>query len=282
MAQPATKRDKDQRQPVSVCAYPSAKRRGENLVGSVPRILPARTRSRKRSLPLSWFYRRGRQRTATAAHRDLRDHVPPDRGAGVRPERPGRCSTCWRMCTSSSNCTISAARRSRWTTGGSAAVSTTPSRRGRRSRAATFLIVAKDPKRLAAIKEYRLAGITVLGPYEGVLSNNGERVSVENDGGNAEDTVRYSAQFPWPIGADSIGAGTEVDRHRPDAVPISRDDRLRASQLFPAGRRSGQLGRFAAREKRHAGPAETTSRANARCRRPSSPPPAQSTARATS
>ena len=70
-----------------------------------------------------------------------------------------------------------------------------------------FLIVAKDPKRLAAIKEYRLAGITVLGPYEGVLSNNGERVSVENDGGNAEDTVRYSAQFPWPIGADSIGAG---------------------------------------------------------------------------
>ena len=74
-------------------------------------------------------------------------------------------------------------------------------------RSGGFLIVAKDPKRLAAIKEYRLAGIAVLGPYEGVLSNNGERVSVENDGGNAEDTVRYSAQFPWPIGADSIGAG---------------------------------------------------------------------------
>ncbi|HJN90731.1 MAG TPA: lamin tail domain-containing protein [Verrucomicrobiota bacterium] len=70
-----------------------------------------------------------------------------------------------------------------------------------------FLIVAKDPKRLAAIKEYRLTGVTVLGPYEGVLSNNGERVSVENDGGNAEDSVRYSARFPWPIGADSIGAG---------------------------------------------------------------------------
>ena len=70
-----------------------------------------------------------------------------------------------------------------------------------------FLIVAKDPKRLAAIKEYRLTGVTVLGPYDGVLSNNGERVSVENDGGNAEDSVRYSARFPWPIGADSIGAG---------------------------------------------------------------------------
>ncbi len=70
-----------------------------------------------------------------------------------------------------------------------------------------FLIVAKDPKRLAAIKEYRLTGVTVLGPYEGVLSNNGERVNVENDGGNAEDSVRYSARFPWPIGADSIGAG---------------------------------------------------------------------------
>ena len=70
-----------------------------------------------------------------------------------------------------------------------------------------FLIVAKDPKRLASIKEYRLGSVTVLGPYEGVLSNNGERVSVENDGGNTEDSVRYSALFPWPIGADSIGAG---------------------------------------------------------------------------
>ena len=42
--------------------------------------------------------------------------------------------------------------------------------------------------------------MTVLGPYEGGLSNNGEQVSVENDGGNAEDSVRYSAQFPWPMG----------------------------------------------------------------------------------
>ena len=47
----------------------------------------------------------------------------------------------------------------------------------------------------------------MLGPYEGVLSNNGEQVSVENDWGNAEDSVRYSALFPWPMGADSIGAG---------------------------------------------------------------------------
>ncbi|MBT6661144.1 MAG: hypothetical protein HOB00_12755 [Verrucomicrobia bacterium] len=70
-----------------------------------------------------------------------------------------------------------------------------------------FLIVAKNPKRLASIKEYRLGSVTVLGPYEGVLSNNGERISVENDGGNTEDSVRYSSLFPWPIGADSIGAG---------------------------------------------------------------------------
>ena len=70
-----------------------------------------------------------------------------------------------------------------------------------------YLVVAKNPGRLAAIKEYGLDGVTVLGPYVGVLGNNGERVNVENDGGNAEDTVRYSAQFPWPIGPDSIGAG---------------------------------------------------------------------------
>ncbi|HBV30977.1 MAG TPA: hypothetical protein DEB49_00875, partial [Verrucomicrobiales bacterium] len=70
-----------------------------------------------------------------------------------------------------------------------------------------FLVVARDPKRLVGIKEYKLAGKKVLGPYEGVLSNNGERVRVENAAGNTEDSVRYSAQFPWPIGADSIGAG---------------------------------------------------------------------------
>jgi len=78
---------------------------------------------------------------------------------------------------------------------------------GTKVESGAYLVVAKDPKRLAAIKEYRLAGVTVLGPYEGTLSNNGERIRVENDGGNAEDSVRYSAQFPWPIGADSIGAG---------------------------------------------------------------------------
>ena len=70
-----------------------------------------------------------------------------------------------------------------------------------------FLVVARDPKRLASIKEYKLTEKKVLGPYEGVLSNNGERLRVENAAGNTEDSVRYSALFPWPIGADSIGAG---------------------------------------------------------------------------
>ena len=78
---------------------------------------------------------------------------------------------------------------------------------GTKVESGAYLVVAKDPKRLASIKEYRLGSVTVLGPYEGVLSNNGEQVSVENDGGNTEDSVRYSALFPWPIGADSIGAG---------------------------------------------------------------------------
>ena len=70
-----------------------------------------------------------------------------------------------------------------------------------------FMVVAKDPKRLAGIKEYKLAGKKILGPYEGVLSNNGERVRVENASGKTEESVRFSAQFPWPIAADSIGAG---------------------------------------------------------------------------
>ena len=70
-----------------------------------------------------------------------------------------------------------------------------------------FLVLAKDPNRLKSIKEYQLTGKKVLGPYEGILSNNGERIRVENSSGNTEDSVNYSSQFPWPIGADSIGAG---------------------------------------------------------------------------
>ena len=70
-----------------------------------------------------------------------------------------------------------------------------------------FLVLAKDPKRLASINEYNLNLKKILGPYEGTLSNNGERLRVENSSGDTEDSVNYSAQFPWPIGADSIGAG---------------------------------------------------------------------------
>ena len=70
-----------------------------------------------------------------------------------------------------------------------------------------FLVLAKDPKRLASIKEYNLNLKKILGPYEGTLSNNGERLRVENSSGDTEDSVNYSAKFPWPIGADSIGAG---------------------------------------------------------------------------
>ena len=70
-----------------------------------------------------------------------------------------------------------------------------------------FLVLAKNPNRLATIKEYDLIQTKIVGPYEGTLSNNGERLRVENSSGDTEDSVNYSAQFPWPIGADSIGAG---------------------------------------------------------------------------
>ena len=70
-----------------------------------------------------------------------------------------------------------------------------------------FLVLAKNPNRLATIKEYDLIQKKIVGPYEGTLSNNGERLRVENSSGDTEDSVNYSAQFPWPIGADSIGAG---------------------------------------------------------------------------
>ena len=160
---------------------------------------------KKPFLPLGWFYRVDPTRRRRRASSSPRSCITRSRSRSSTA-KASRCSISRRTSTSSSSCTTSVRTPSRWTTGGSAAGSTTRSREEPASRAAS-LWWSPATQRLAGIKEYKLAGKKVLGPYEGVLSNNGERVRVENAAGNTEDSVRYSAQFPWPIGADSIGAG---------------------------------------------------------------------------
>ncbi|HXJ76279.1 MAG TPA: lamin tail domain-containing protein, partial [Candidatus Dormibacteraeota bacterium] len=59
-----------------------------------------------------------------------------------------------------------------------------------------YLVIAKDPARLAAIPQYSLSLPSLQGPYDGQLSNNGETVQLKNSAGQIVEAVSYSEQFP--------------------------------------------------------------------------------------
>lgn len=66
-----------------------------------------------------------------------------------------------------------------------------------------YLVIAKNPARLMAV----YSGLTgVLGPYASTLSNNADSVRLRNPAGDAIDQVSYGSTFPWPTGADAMGA----------------------------------------------------------------------------
>ena len=72
-----------------------------------------------------------------------------------------------------------------------------------------FLVVAKDPAKLAAVAQYGLATNDIFGPYSGRLGNNGDTVRLQNNLGQVVDDVSYSSSFPWAIGADALGASDD-------------------------------------------------------------------------
>jgi hypothetical protein len=72
-----------------------------------------------------------------------------------------------------------------------------------------FLVVAKDKARLAAVAVYQLRERDLHGPYVGQLSNQGEKIRLLNAKAQTVDSVSYSAQFPWPMTADALGADEE-------------------------------------------------------------------------
>ncbi len=69
-----------------------------------------------------------------------------------------------------------------------------------------FLVVARNPARLAALTVYRHSKADLFGPYLGQLSNRGETLRLRNARNELIDSVSYSAHFPWAIGADALGA----------------------------------------------------------------------------
>lgn len=65
-----------------------------------------------------------------------------------------------------------------------------------------YVVIARNRSRLETV--YGIAG--VLGNYDGKLSNTADTVRLRNSAGETVDSVSYSTRFPWPSGADGLGA----------------------------------------------------------------------------
>ncbi len=68
-----------------------------------------------------------------------------------------------------------------------------------------YIVVSENPS-ACRIK----FGVTALGPFEGQLSNDGERITLYNAAGETIDEVDYDSDFPWPIAANGEGASMEL------------------------------------------------------------------------
>lgn len=71
--------------------------------------------------------------------------------------------------------------------------------------AGEFLVVAQDP---AALQDRY--GVTAIGPYQGNLSGEGERVEIRRADGSVADEVDYQNHFPWPTAAGGAGPSMEL------------------------------------------------------------------------
>lgn len=68
-----------------------------------------------------------------------------------------------------------------------------------------YLVIAENPATL--LSEF---GANALGPYEGGLSNGGERIAISDALGVLVDEVEYGTSFPWPIAPDGEGPSMEL------------------------------------------------------------------------
>ncbi|MGH2271610.1 lamin tail domain-containing protein [Anaerohalosphaeraceae bacterium U12dextr] len=68
-----------------------------------------------------------------------------------------------------------------------------------------YVVVCQSPAAFAA-KFKR----TAYGPFEGKLSNEGDRIVLRDATGSKIDEVEYKGEFPWPIAANGEGASMEL------------------------------------------------------------------------
>ena len=82
--------------------------------------------------------------------------------------------------------------------------------------AGDFLVVAED----AAAMSNKYPGITVIGNYDGRLSNGGELLQLRDANQNVVDEVVYADEGRWPAEPDGGGASLElVDARSDNAIP---------------------------------------------------------------
>jgi len=72
-----------------------------------------------------------------------------------------------------------------------------------------YRVLAKNPERLAAVQAYGLATPDLFGPFTNQLSNAKDTIRLLNSTDVLVDAVSYSAEFPWAIGADGLGANED-------------------------------------------------------------------------
>mgnify|MGYP000906047109 CR=1 FL=1 len=68
-----------------------------------------------------------------------------------------------------------------------------------------FLVVAEDPSTIR-----RVFGIDVLGPWDGNLKSEGERLRLRDGLGEVVDELRYGVGFPWPVASSGEGGSMEL------------------------------------------------------------------------
>ena len=88
-----------------------------------------------------------------------------------------------------------------------------------------FLLVASDPTNLEAPE-----GVTVVGPYSGLLDNGGEEVRLVNNDGRLMNTIDYNDGGKWPSAPDGSGAS------------LAKRHALTASEEFENWTSSGKVG----------------------------------------
>jgi Big-like domain-containing protein/lamin tail-like protein/CotH protein len=100
--------------------------------------------------------------------------------------------------------------------------------------AGEFRVIARVPTRLAAVPAYGLNLNSLFGPYTNQLSNAGETVRLRDANGDIVDAVSYSAEFPWAISADALGANQDFTGINPLTCQYRGRSLERVSFTHPA------------------------------------------------